>query len=775
MLINCICFTNCNLGTPIGRGKLDDLLGLLQFLGARPFNEKKWFLTCLLPCHEGVLERIAHLLRNIFWRMTKNDPQVRSQMGIPPQVEKKTFLRFSSIEKHFYEKTLEETICAASSVFKEIPESNRIPRAKDVDALSNHLHRLRAACCHPQVGSHGIGKKRHGGNMMVKSASIACGVLTMDQILDRLIDEARTMAEESQRIYILHTNALACLTKLKIDVDDIISDDDRAIMLKKSAEIYLNALDMVKKNSSPTNAVGEAILTGSTGFQYQKRVVRNGVASLLWRIHIGDEGGESSLPPQSLAVYDTWHRELWSQFDFIGVGKKISSIRVRSLVQSELPNSVSKENVLCSNLVYFPKDCIFQVSNNITGGMFVDVLTFTMSAPFIKESMTNEQEWQQLGNFLTNKSKSWRVVVKNFYNNDHSQHQDTSLLNNPIFLGMEIQLMEPDIASDNLQKMHILYNTSQTLASLQCVSMIEEGDTLSCKTYIKETLLKVERESKTIDNLYMEAARMRHRASELGLVEATRKRVGAMSKISRNCCWWQDMLTMCHLSGDHNLNTSICRYVNIRLNEMFDDPTRKNRRKFPSFTRVNGLIVAIQLRMQENGNFYQKNHHSCISAIQKLSTEPTLIEILENSRCSICRSDWEQTGPTCRFCRLEMNLIKYRNEITEPELNCVFQALAEWLRTNNVINKIIGLKQYNEKAKVFFDFFNATLKELDAAKTKWRSHIDLLGNIDELNQVRCIYELRFMFIDIWTVPTPLCSNLYYFSPLLIFRYSVNNL
>jgi hypothetical protein len=33
-------------GTPVGRGKLEDLYGLLLFLRLEPFSSKEWFAKC---------------------------------------------------------------------------------------------------------------------------------------------------------------------------------------------------------------------------------------------------------------------------------------------------------------------------------------------------------------------------------------------------------------------------------------------------------------------------------------------------------------------------------------------------------------------------------------------------------------------------------------------------------------------------------------------------------------------------------------------------------
>jgi E3 ubiquitin-protein ligase SHPRH len=125
----------CVTGTPVGRGKLDDLFGLILFLGLPPFNERRWFKHCFQSSHRGAIDRIRFMLRDVFWRSTKANSNVREQMGIPEQVEHKTFLKFSTIEKHFYQKQLEETILAAREtnnyclfIYKDFEQHVAIPR-----------------------------------------------------------------------------------------------------------------------------------------------------------------------------------------------------------------------------------------------------------------------------------------------------------------------------------------------------------------------------------------------------------------------------------------------------------------------------------------------------------------------------------------------------------------------------------------------------------------------------------------------------------------------
>jgi len=273
-------------------------------------------------------------------------------------------------------------------------------RSGKTDLLAAHLHRLRAACCHPQVGSSGIGrvsKKRKiaAGNNGDGGVSIGTGVLTMDQILDRLIDDAKVQCEESQRIAILHTNALASLSRLKVEAKfrgDVNFIDSDVSLLAQSCSSYMESLEISETNAKPTMLVGEAAVTGCLGFLSQRKVVRDGKAILMWKIKMqGDEYRKT--------------RDLWARFDFEGPSKKITEARLKTLstIPSEFEEELGSDCKLLS-----PKTAVFQVSHSSLGGEFVDVVDFDMA------SKATSDEWLSRGGFRTNKSKGWRLLLNDF-------------------------------------------------------------------------------------------------------------------------------------------------------------------------------------------------------------------------------------------------------------------------------------------------------------------------------------------------------------------------
>ena len=766
----------CVSGTPIGRGKLEDIFGLLVFLGVKPFNNKTWFRDCFDVSYRGVLDRINCLLSDIFWRSTKANPAVTKQMGIPEQIEKKVFLRFSSIERHFYNNHLEDALIAANPV---ISQNKKNLRKKEAEQLSVRLHRLRAACCHPQVGISGIQRiyvKKAKQKATIPSSSSSKKtnsqqILSMDQILDRLIDDAKLKAEEAQRLTTMHGNAMASLTNLKaeaIQLGLITSKSEHNMLLQKSIKLYLDSLDIVNRNTVPSRIFGEAVMRGDSSFQSSNVKVRNGSCKLDWIVP----------DTQVKCAHDT-DQICWASFNFEGNAKRISEIHVRHI----MPVNKECERKKKYSKILYPKDCVFQVSNAALSGAFVDALSFSLDKSPSKTNAGNisESEWRTFNDFLTSRSKSWRVVIKSCHDqcedsekaSDLSSLEAASIANS--YVGLEVQLMEPNISSDNLQRIHILHNTSMVSSSIS--SNVEDNNVVK----------SMNDECKKLEDLYVESAKVLHKTGKQKLDLSKEKRLSAREQLKvandnfqsrvpekvrgRGCdgglYWWDDFLAWCRINKDDDLNESICDHVERSLFELFDDPTSRNyRRAFPRFKDINGLQMALTIRLQDISDPVRLRIPRCLDKVYALSCDPSDGEILENSHCGECRKDWYQTGPMCRFCKLEKELNIYQrgfrqDGLSEPELipeqeiKCVIRSLAKWIRDNkeqeddddsdegNQREKSI-LSQINKRSKLYYKYITAAKNELDAAKGLWKAHINLLSDIDELSQ--CKRSMRLMTI-----------------------------
>ena len=517
----------CVSGTPVGRGKLEDLYGLLLFLRLAPFDDKLWFRKCFNSSVdlENLDDRIKCLLSNIFWRSTKSFDLVREQMGVPEQVEKTVVLQFSSIEKHFYKRQLEQTLSAAGDV-SDRQGHGRKRKASHLHHLAEHLHKLRAACCHPQVGSSGI-------SAVKKYASVSSRVMTMEQILNKLIDDAKTQCEEAQRLAVLHTNGMAATSKLKFEAKSrgfSIPDSDLRL-LQQSCDLYQQSLRLADENAEPTLVLGEATLGGSVGFRSQH--VQDCAFAMEWK-WIGSFDKSS----------------VWSKVDSIGPARLTQlSLRHRTVIPEDLKEEVSSDFEW--HLLH-PKDCVFQCQS--IGGEYINVHSFSLPHPEEQQ----DAEWFVESGFRTNKSKSWRLVVETFHDNSNGTIDEAP--SSGSYLGLDVEFFEATIASDPLQRLHCLHNGALSFSSLlqlheSSSNEIDDGELNHTPDEIHEQVESMTVEATKIESLYLNAAQATHSSYHLRLKETFDDRMGhqqsllelnARTKPNNSCAdgwddaWWDE-------------------------------------------------------------------------------------------------------------------------------------------------------------------------------------------------------------------------------------------
>ena len=528
-------------GTPLGRGKLDDLFGLLLFLRLDPFAVKQLFNRCFQQGHGSLERRIAHLLNQTMWRSTKALPLVSQQLGLLDQTEQKVILRFSSIEKHFYNQQLQDALSVVGDLRTETKNGKKRKAAQLV--VTDRLYRLRAACCHPQVGSGGVSHaKRLRQTPDGTLNSVSRRVMTMEQILITFIDDARLKCEEAQRLVVMHRNAVAAISRLKVEAKqrDIVIPDSDLHLLSRSRDLYLDALKLVKNNSTPTLILGEAHLFGTMGFCSTLSQLKNGAGILAWQ------------------AFQHVPMDMSASIDFLETAKKVTQIRVSPI--DEVPLAIRNETSSDYQWhVLRPNECILQVQMDSVGGEFVDVAQFSL--PILGHEPAQDDAWTTTSGFLTNKSKSWRVAIRSFH--PHAIVQGTEY---GIFVGLHVEMYEANIDNDPIQRLHALTNaitTSRSLLDLE--ASMEKGDeTESNGTCVnhRELICSLESEGSIIEALYLERARALHKETKRKLEKATEERVEKesvlyASKPARHqqpidCWeefWWRDFLSALQIWG----------------------------------------------------------------------------------------------------------------------------------------------------------------------------------------------------------------------------------
>ncbi|KAL7442692.1 hypothetical protein ACHAXM_009134 [Skeletonema potamos] len=711
----------CVSGTPIGRHNFKDLYGLFLFLSFRPFDEKNWFTNSFVLSHGDATRRLSHLLRNVMWRSTKQNSSVREQMGIPEQEEKKVILRFSSIEKYFYNKQYDEALGAVK----------RWSAAGRPDKLHLALNKLRAACCHPQVGASGIsgsGNRQHGSSY----------VLSMEEILNKLIDDSKVRCEEAQRLFVLHTNGMACLSKLRAETCN--SSKEKQNHLEKSFRTYLEVIDMMNGSSSPTVLLGSAVLGGSLGFRMSGKKVSGGAILLDWQMKLTDEKINIA-------------GEAWSDINFTS-SKRVICVKIRpsKTLPAELGDTAGSWTILQ------PKECVFQTSSALDGGGFVDI-----GSVMLKNDGVEEDGWNEISGFRANKSKACRLVIKSYH------ELPSRLQTRNCYFGLEAQFFEPRVSDDPLQRLHTLHNASMVLSMLH-----EDNNVEANNSYDTARLERMEREGRSIHDNYMAHAQAihHHRKRQLSISTLAREKcaeeLNALSNASDGD-WYEDALGWHSLYGSEKQQRQMCEAVAVELRSYYDNMNSRSGvseldqilirgGRFPAFSNIDGLHAALKLRIKQGrdevGDPDKADRNSCLQALMNLSAVPSTGEVWENSRCHRCRSDWHQQGPVCRHCRLEDDLAKFERLSNDPEINCVLKAMTKVLKSH--LSESNGqyksyLRSLNGRAVRHLELRRLVRDEIKAAKAFWRAHFDLLSDIDELNQCKSSMRLRREGEDISTL------------------------
>nr|XP_055027595.1 E3 ubiquitin-protein ligase SHPRH isoform X2 [Misgurnus anguillicaudatus] len=187
----------CVSGTPVQRG-LEDLYGLVLFLGVDPYWVKYWWDQLLYrPYRHGNTGPLYNVIGQLLWRSAKKD--VIDQIQIPPQTEEIHWLNFSPVEGHFYHRQHE--VCSQDALLKlrKISDWSLKLGSLDRRTVSTILYpllRLRQACCHPQAVR---------GEFLPFQKS----TMTMEELLKSLQKKCRVECEEAHRQLVCALNGLA--------------------------------------------------------------------------------------------------------------------------------------------------------------------------------------------------------------------------------------------------------------------------------------------------------------------------------------------------------------------------------------------------------------------------------------------------------------------------------------------------------------------------------------------------------------------------------------
>ncbi|CAB3388448.1 Hypothetical predicted protein [Cloeon dipterum] len=217
----------CITGTPV-QHSLQDLFGLVLFLGVDPYCVDKWWQVLVQgPFLAGDPEPLCRLICPLMWRTLKVD--VLEQIQLPPQTEQVHWVNFSPVEEHFYRR---QHVECANAVLERLAQHATLEvrlQTLDKEALDKLLRpllHLRQACCHPQAVT---------GRSSIATNKNVNRTITMKELLTNLINRARSECEESLRVIISSLNGMAGLELIQGH-------------WKQAAQHYREVLSLVEEN-----------------------------------------------------------------------------------------------------------------------------------------------------------------------------------------------------------------------------------------------------------------------------------------------------------------------------------------------------------------------------------------------------------------------------------------------------------------------------------------------------------------------------------------------
>ena len=188
----------CVTGTPVSGG-LPDIAGTLRVLHVQPYNVDRVFRALLAaPTHQA-LAKLSSLISEIAWRTPKAD--VEAELSLPPLTTIAHVVPFHPVEAHSYKMLFRRL---SSTVGPHITRANAKPSDELPKRIQASLLSLRQACSHPDLGSSGSTTADPN-----ESNSLSRAPLSIDQLLDNLIDRAVIETQEAQRLLIMSRNGLA--------------------------------------------------------------------------------------------------------------------------------------------------------------------------------------------------------------------------------------------------------------------------------------------------------------------------------------------------------------------------------------------------------------------------------------------------------------------------------------------------------------------------------------------------------------------------------------
>ncbi|CAM9711741.1 unnamed protein product, partial [Chrysoparadoxa australica] len=681
----------CISGTPIGRGNLDDLYGLLLFIRMQPFNNRAWWAHGLREAAEkrlpGGMERLMAVLSQVLWRTTKKC--VLAQLDLPDQREEIQELHFSSIERHNYERLFKIASAALAS-----------RRGKDDDeAMINvpELQTLRQACCHPEVG-HLRGRD-------------TCK--TMAEIQDDHMVKARLEAEEKQRLLIMNYHGRAGVRRLQ--AEELLKSQGpeadhagSAFLISEARKDYQRVLKLTKEGRKSVAAIGEAdvyVSSSSDPLPMPAPEPNTGVVSACWWIEgaqaqslrEGNESGQGQLPwvkvgwKQNKRVQGLQlrFRALPCEAQASATATATEAATVTEAVAGDArgrPGATGEEKAAKADAtaaapcqagdaeLWYPKEVMLQAASHAEIGAFEDVHTFELPMPVLPQPSTAapqveprlEGPWQAIEGFPGRfKARAWRLVVQSRHVVRPGKHRFS-----PAVMSMQVAWKEAEVDTDRVHLVHACHNL------LKLMEGVPGQEACQSRKELQEEL-EHEVEQSLVE------PKAQHRHARLQLTRCTQSCDQAAQRAASKVPWWETYIRTVEEETGGYAQAELVEAAEAALisSDTAQRITKERRREFPGFSSLSGLRLALMHQVSQ----IQERRKVVLAKLAKLPEKPSQAELRENSECKVCRSDWGKQGPECRICK-QLKAVEDYECLLAPKMRGKGRKVGEGLLSGQTAN-----------------------------------------------------------------------------------------
>ncbi|KAK2590922.1 hypothetical protein QQS21_011383 [Conoideocrella luteorostrata] len=176
-------------GTPV-KNDVQDLFGLLLFLGYQPYSSTPQAWQALITKHKRLFQQIFN---SIALRHTKS--LVRDEISLPAQKRFTISMPFTAVEQQHYQSLFKEMADECGLEIDGSPKVDDWDPQEYEDTMRIWLNRLRQTTLHPEVGVYS--RRLLGYNK-------ARPMRTVDEVLTAMLEQSENAIRNEERAYLLN-------------------------------------------------------------------------------------------------------------------------------------------------------------------------------------------------------------------------------------------------------------------------------------------------------------------------------------------------------------------------------------------------------------------------------------------------------------------------------------------------------------------------------------------------------------------------------------------